>query len=70
MKLCYAQVRVSLKGRVHCFSMQVVINKSFVLNPEKKFGANSSCRFREKRKNAPLISKNGVTEPKARLLYN
>jgi len=24
-----------LKGRVHCFSMQVVINKYFLLNPEK-----------------------------------
>jgi len=38
-----------LKARVHCFSMQVVMNKCFLLNPEKKFGANSSCRFREKR---------------------
>jgi len=25
----------SLKGRVHCFSMQVVMNKCFLLNPEK-----------------------------------
>jgi len=24
-----------LKGRVHCFSMHVVINKYFLLNPEK-----------------------------------
>jgi len=23
------------KGRVHCFSMQVVMNKCFILNPEK-----------------------------------
>jgi len=23
------------KGRVHCFSTQVVMNKSFLLNPEK-----------------------------------
>jgi len=54
-----------LKSRVHCFSMQVVMNKSFLLNPEKNFGVDSSCRFR---KNAPLIPKNDVTEPKARLL--
>jgi len=33
----------------------------------KKNLADSSCRFR-KRKNAPLILKNDVTEPKARLL--
>jgi len=32
--------------------MQVVIKKCFVLNSEKKLGADSSCRFREKRKNA------------------
>jgi len=40
----------------------------FLLNPEKKFGEDPSCRFREKRKNVPLISKNDVTVPKARLL--
>jgi len=33
-----------------------------------KFDAGSSCRFQEKRKNAPLILKNDVTKPKARLL--
>jgi len=38
-----------LKGLVHCFSMQVVINKCFLLNPEKKIGADLSCRFREER---------------------
>jgi len=32
-----------------CFSMQVVMNKCFLLNPEKKFGADPSCRFQEKR---------------------
>jgi len=37
------------EGRVHCFSMQVVINKCFLLNSEKIFGADPSCRFREKR---------------------
>jgi len=37
------------KGQVHCFSMQVVMKKCFLLNPEKKFGADSACRFRENR---------------------
>jgi len=36
------------KGRVHCFSMQVVVNKCF-LNPEKNFGVNPSYHFRDKR---------------------
>jgi len=27
------------------------MNNCFLLNPEKKFGTNLSCRFREKRKN-------------------
>jgi len=39
----------SLKGRVHCFSMQVVMKKCFLLNPGKTFDANSSYHFREKR---------------------
>jgi len=34
---------------VHCFSMQAVMNRCFLLNPEKNFGANPSCRFWEKR---------------------
>jgi len=42
------------KGRVQCFSMQVVMNKSFLLSPEKIFGAGPSCRFREKRKKLAL----------------
>jgi len=29
--------------------MQVVMNKCFLLNPEKKFGADPFCRFQEKR---------------------
>jgi len=48
--------------------MQVVINKCFLLNPEKNFGADPFCRIREKSKNAPLIPKNDVTDPKASLL--
>jgi len=45
--------------------MQVVMNKCFLLNPEKiwhRFVLSFS------RKNAPLIPKNDVTEPKARLI--
>jgi len=57
-----------VKGRLHCFSMQVAMNKCFLLNPEKKISADPSCRFREKRKNAHFTSENDVTESKARLL--
>jgi len=50
-------------------SVQVVMNKCFVPNPEKKIIADPSCRFREKRKNDALeFRKNDITEPKARLL--
>jgi len=42
------------KGQVHCFSMQVVMNKCFLLNPEKKFGPDPSFRFWEKCKNVHL----------------
>jgi len=45
--------------------MQVVINKCFLLNLEKKLAQIRLVVFEQ---NAPLISKNDVTEPKARLL--
>jgi len=45
--------------------MQVVINKCLLLIPEKKIGADLSYLIQEKRN---FISKNDVTEPKARLL--
>jgi len=45
--------------------MQVVMNKCFLLNPEKKLAQIRLVVFE---KNAPLIPKNDVTEPKARLL--
>jgi len=49
--------------------MQVVINMCFHLNPEKKFGADPFVVFEKKNaKNVPLITKNDVTVPKARLL--
>jgi len=56
---------ILLKGRVQCFSMQVVINNFFLLNPEKKKLVQIRLVFFEK--NASLIQKNDVTEPKARL---
>jgi len=46
--------------------MQVVLNKCF-LNPEEKFGADPSCRFRMQKTHI-LIPKNDITEPKARQL--
>jgi len=45
--------------------MQVVINKCFVLNREKNLAQIRLVVFE---KNAPLIPKNDVTDPKARLL--
>jgi len=54
-------------GQVHCFSMQVVMNKCFLMNPEKNW-RRSVLSFTKKRKNASLNPKNDVTEPKARLL--
>jgi len=44
------------KGRVHCFSIQVVMNKCFLLNSEKKFSADPPSRFQEKRKNTHFNS--------------
>jgi len=45
--------------------MQVVMNKCFLLNPEKKMAQIRLVVFEI---NAPLIPKNDVTEPKDRRL--
>jgi len=45
--------------------MQVVINKCFLLNPEKKLAQIRLDVFEKNAKNAPSIPKNDVTEPKA-----
>jgi len=58
-------LRRTFKDRVHCFSMQIVMNKCFLLNSEKKLAQIRLVVFEKK---APLIPKNDVTEPKARLL--
>jgi len=62
----FASLQVQFNDRGHCFSMQVVINKCFLLNPEKNLAQIRLVVFEI---NAPLIPKNDVTEPKARLLY-
>jgi len=45
--------------------MQIVMNMCFLLNPEKNL---TQARLVIFEKNAPLIPKNDVTEPKAKLL--
>jgi len=47
--------------------MQVVMSKCFLLNPEKNLAQIRFVVFKKNAKNAPLIPKNDVTEPKARL---
>jgi len=56
------------EGRVQCFSMQVIMNKCFFLNPEKNFAQIRLVVFEKNAKTHALIPKNDVTEPKARLL--
>jgi len=48
------------------YRLLVVMNKCFLLNPEKNL---AQIRLVVLSKKAPLIPKNDVTEPKARLLY-
>jgi len=59
---------LNIKGRVHCYSMQVVTNKCFLLNSKTKLAQTRLFIFEKNAKSAPLIPKNDVTEPKARLL--
>jgi len=56
------------KGRKHCFSIQVVMNKCFLLNPEKNWHRSVLSISRKVQKSHTLIPKNDVTEPKAKLL--
>jgi len=48
--------------------MQVVMNKRFFLNLEKNLAQIRLFVFEKNTKTHTLISKNNVTEPKARLL--
>jgi len=52
---------------MQCFSMQVVINKYFLLNPEE-FARIRFVIFEKNAKKAHFTSENDATEPKARLL--
>jgi len=45
-----------IKGRVQCFSMQVVMNKCFLLNPEKNFAQISLVVFEKNSKNTHFNS--------------
>jgi len=62
----YAILPNSIKDQVRCFSMEVLINKRYLLNREKNcLNPENSL---ERKRNAPLIPKNDVTKSKARLL--
>jgi len=61
-------LKTKIKGRVHCFSMQVVINKCFLLNPEKNLTQIRLVVIEKNAKNPHSIPKNDVSEPTARLL--
>jgi len=50
--------------------MQVVMNKCFLINPEKKLAQIRLIVFEKNAKNASLMPKNNVTEPKARYSNN
>jgi len=58
---------IGFKGRVHCFSKQIVMNKCF-LNPEKNWRISVLSFSRKTQKAPTLIPKHVVTEPKTRLL--
>jgi len=57
-----------LKGQVHSFSMQIVMNKCFLLNLIKKLAQIRLVIFEKTQKGHALSPNNDVTEPKARLL--
>jgi len=50
---------ITIKGRVHCFSMQVVMNKCFLLflNPKKSLAQIRLVVFEKNAKNAHFNSK-------------
>jgi len=48
--------------------MQVIVNKCFLLNPEKIWRRFVLSFSRKTKKTHTLIPKNDVTEPKAKLL--
>jgi len=46
----YLIIKERLKGQMQCFSMQVVMIKCFLLNPEKIFALTSFLKLRGKYK--------------------
>jgi len=56
LRKCDFIVMYSFKGRVHCFSMQFVMNKCFLLNPEKKLAQIHLVVFDKNAKNAHFNS--------------
>jgi len=61
---CYIQI----KGWLQWFSMQVVMNKCFLLNPDKNLVHIRLVVFEKNAKTHTIISKNDVNKQKARLL--
>jgi len=47
-QLPFSMLLLPFKGRVQCFSMQVVMNKCFFLNPKKKIWHRSVSSFSRK----------------------
>jgi len=60
--------KICLKAECTVFQCRFVMNKCFLLNPEKKLAQIRFIVFEQNAKNAPLIPKNVVTEPKIRRL--
>jgi len=57
-------LKLWFNGRVHCFSMQVIMNKSFLLNPKQNWLRSVLSFSRKTPKTHTLIPKNDVTELK------
>jgi len=57
---------MGFNGRMQCFSMQVMINNCFLLNPENNFAQIRFVVFENNAEIHTLIPKNDVTEPKVR----
>jgi len=49
----YFKALLFFKSRVQCFSMQVVMNKCSLLNPEKSFGAEKNAHFNSEKLRHP-----------------
>jgi len=68
MVFAFNHLEFEFKGRVHWFSMQVVMNKCFLLQPWKNWRRSVLSFSRNTQKTHTSISKTDVTEQKARKL--